>query len=107
VTGVLHIGVETVDPARAENVTEPDGFYAESPQDGLLGQMRERALGRHRSRDSQVLGVVSQQHRQQRGLARSVAPDEAHLLAVADDKRDWFEQAPRTNLYAQLFDDEH
>ena len=104
---VLHVGVESVDAARRQHVREPDRLDAQSPGDGLLWQVGERALGGDRSRDAQVLGVIAEQHREQRRLARAVSPDEAHLLAVADGEGDRFEQAPRPNLYAQLLDDEH
>ena len=100
VAGVLHVGVELVEPARREHVAESDGLDAESPGDGLLREVAHGALVRDGTLDAQVLGVLTEQDRHQRRLAGAVSPDDAHLLGVADGEGDGVEDAPSTDLYA-------
>ena len=107
VASVLHIGVEDVEPARREHVTQPDGLHAETAGHGLLGQVAQRALVADRARDAQVLGVITEQHRQERRLAGAVSTDQSHLLTVADGERDGVEDTSRTDLDSQISNYEH
>ena len=94
-------------PRAREHVDETNGFDAESALDGLLGQVSQRALSRDRAGDAQMLGVIAQQHGQQRRLARAVTTNQTDLFAVAHDEGDGLEDAPRTDLDAEVLDDQH
>jgi hypothetical protein len=64
-------------------------------------------LGRHRASDTKVLGVVAEQHRQQRGLTRAVSSDESDLFAVTNDEGHGLEETTRADLNPQVTNDKH
>jgi hypothetical protein len=101
---VLHVGVNLIESARGEHVRKANGFDAQPADDGLLGQMAERALVLHRTRDAQVLGRVTEQHAQERCLAGAVAPNESDLLTVAHRERHGAQNTTCANLYSQIPD---
>src|ERR1700722_20760474 len=69
--------------------------------------MCERSLGRHRTRNAQMLRVIAEQHGEQRRLAGAVSADESHLLSVAPDKRHGLQNPTRPDFDAQILYDQH
>ena len=89
VAGVLHVGVELVEAARREHVARARWARRRGRRGtGSWGRWLIVPWWLHRAGDAQVLGVLAEQHRQQRRLAGAVAPDQADLLAVADGEGD-------------------
>ena len=105
--GVLHVGVELIEPPRRQDVREADRLDAEAPRNRLLGKVADLSLVLYRAGDAQVLWRVAEQHRKQCRLAGAVSPDQADLLAVSDRERHRVENTACANLYTQIPDYKH